>query len=413
MSTNKYKWFTLGLTGIVISGCSVGNKPNLNLGIADAFRKSRNCLLKKKMSYRAPSAGSNFGYAPSVASNVNVTDSAVDAISSESFGCGCGCDNAVSEPISEFYMPIAQEVVDAPLEQNSGESTPSMLPIEAAQDNFELENPLPADIGSPNTPSLNLEPAEEEGIIETLDSAAIDLEDKAEDFKDTPKKVETSILDTALKPLKPKTPTSAGESVVEQRSKMLTLTARPAQSHQSAESLGRQSNKVEMQQVTHKRHFREQNALRPLHQRFRGEPIEHTAEAPGPLKFKPLPVMPKEAVKTENKDNNTGAPSLNQSSSKVQNHSYKMRPLPSPTQKLEPATQKDSLKTARLPILKAESTSSAAISSLRNFTNVRDLDPGFDKGYYPDKEAEVAALKAVQVISDNAIDSNDDLTIER
>lgn len=274
---------------------------------------------------------------------------------------------------------------------------------------------MPAPVTVPSdsvSPPTDIDPTEEEGIIETLDdSASIDLDDLQEEveqevieeeFTITPKKDENSILDTAVKVLQPQAPTSAGESVVEQRSKMLTLTARPVQSHHSSHSQ-LQRNKVEMQQVTHKRHFRQQNALRPLHR----ERYEHTAEAPGPVKFKQLPTISKESPTGKTSDVNTGAPALNRSSSSevMERSSPKMQRLPSSVEKLESETEKDSvIKIARLPILRAESTSSAAIGSLRNFTNVRDLDPGFDKGYYSRKKTEDAGLKAVEVLSDDVVD---------
>ena len=433
MSTNKYKWLTLGLTTIVISGCSVGNRTNLNLGIADAFQKSKSYLHKKKLAYQAPATGTNFGYATPVASSPvassfpthasPVTVVPVESAPSSSCGCGCSngsCGSSVPTPVTEFYMPtntstiLSEEVVNPPVEFDSGQPLPAALPLEESQGEPELENPLPAEIEVPDTPvtpSIDIAPTEEEGIIETLDSAAIDLE---EDFISTPEKDEASILDTASKPLKIQTPTSAGESVVEQRSKMLTLTARPVQSNQKPEHINDQSQKVEMRQVTHKRHFRHQNALRPLHRKFRSEALEHTAEAPGPLKFKGLPVMPHEASQRKTSDANTGAPPLNQSSNlkALDQSTFKVQRLPSPPKKIESETDEGSvIKTARLPILKAESTSSAAIGSLRNFTNVRDLDPGFDKGYYARKKAETASLKGVQVIADEASESSDDLLI--
>jgi len=115
--------------------------------------------------------------------------------------------------------------------------------------------------------------------------------------------------------------------------------------------------------------------------------------------------MPHEASQRKTSDANTGAPPLNQSSNlkALDQSTFKVQRLPSPPKKIESETDEGSvIKTARLPILKAESTSSAAIGSLRTFTNVRDLDPGFDKGYYARKKAETASLKGVQVIADEA-----------
>jgi len=90
-----------------------------------------------------------------------------------------------------------------------------------------------------------------------------------------------------------------------------------------------------------------------------------------------------------------------------------MQRLTSPEQELKSETEKESvIKVARLPILKAENTSSAAIGSLRNFTNVRDLDPGFDKGYYSRKKSEATAAKAAQLFEEAISDLGDDL-IER
>jgi len=198
------------------------------------------------------------------------------------------------------------------------------------------------------------------------------------------------ILDTAAKPLEAKTleantleantleaktPTSAGQSVVEKRTKMLTLRARPVQSHQPFDTRTRQKKKVEMQQVTHKRHFREQNSLRPLHQNQKvgSKPLERTAEIPAPVKFKPLPVLSKESPTGKTSGTNTESSTLNSApiSETLEQSSTKMQRLTSPVEVIEPETEKESvIKIARLPILKAENTSSAAIGSLRNFTNV-------------------------------------------
>ena len=443
MSTNKYKWLTLSLASIFISGCAVGGKPHLNLGIADAFRKSKSCLFKKKLSYGAPAVNTSFGYAEPVNTvaapcvNCAAAPSNVSVIHDQSAPCDCSCNGGVCAPATEFQTPAAspmQEVVEPTTEPVSSNSLPvTALPFEESDDSLELENPLPAPVEVPDTltapaiPAVDLDPTEEEGIIETLDSASV-APDKAEEVLDeidedlniTPKKDETSILDTAAKPLETKTleaktPTSAGRSVVEQRSKMLTLHARPVQSHQ-ASSVQSAQKKVEMQQVTHKRHFREQNSLRPVRQNRNvgSKPLERTAEIPAPVKFKPLPVLSKESPTGKTSDANTGAPSLNSGPiSETLEQSTKMQRLTSPVEVIESETEKESgIKIARLPLLKAESTSSAAIGSLRNFTNVRDLDPGFDKDYYSRKKAEAAA-KAAEVIEDTVSELSDDLSIER
>ena len=449
MSTNKYKWLSLGLASIFVSGCAVGGKPNLNLGIADAFRKTKAHLLKKKLSYEAPIANTNFGYAhpvdtvaptcqdcASTVSDVTIlTESALPAPSD----CGCNGDSSVYyPPVTEFYMPVAptQELAEPTAQPSSSNLLPvTALPFEASDDSLELENPLPAPVEAPATLTAPaIDPTEEEGIIKTLDSASIDhdeveetMDEINEDLEILPKKDETSILDTAAKPLEAKTleantleaktPTSAGQSVVEKRTKMLTLRARPVQSHQPFDTRTRQKKKVEMQQVTHKRHFREQNSLRPLHQNQKvgSNPLERTAEIPAPVKFKPLPVLSKESPTGKTSDANTGAPSLNSGPiSETLEQSTKMQRLTSPVEVIEPETEKESvIKIARLPILKAESTSSAAIGSLRNFTNVRDHDPGFDKDYYSRKKAEAAAAKAAQVIEDTVSELSDDVSIER
>ena len=441
MSTNKYKWITLSLASIFISGCAAGSKPNLNLGIADAFRKSKSCLFKKKLSYEAPApvANTSFGYAHPVASTCQdcaATQSVVTVTPNQPFSsapCDCSCNGGTCAPVTEFHASDApNQAVLEPVAETSDNLVPATaLPFEASDDSLGLENPLPAPVEVPDTPAIpavDINPTEEEGLIETLDSASIDHDDVEEPLKEMdedldiiPKKDETSILDTAAKPLeaKPleaKTPTSAGESVVEQRSKMLTLYARPVQSHQDSSVQSEQKN-VEMRQVTHKRHFREQNSLRTLHQdrNVGSKPLERTAEIPAPVKFKPLPVLSKESPTGKTSDANTGTSSLNSGpiSETLEQSSTEMQRLTRPEQELESETEKESpIKIARLPILKAESTSSAAIGSLRNFTNVRDLDPGFDKDYYSRKKAEAAA-KAAEVIEDTVSELSDDLSIER
>ena len=432
MSTNKYKWLTLGLASVVISGCAIGSKPNLNLGIADAFRKSKNSLLKKKLAYGEPTANSNFGYASpanvSVATSLpceNCSAALSDAtLLPDQLSSDCNCSNGVSG--SETKIHLDQEMLEPTVASDNGVVFPAaILPFDDSQDNLKLENPLPDAVGTPDTSSTNSDSTEEEGIIDTLDSASIApqeaeevIEEMDEDLDISSKEDEASILDTAVMPLETETPTPDGESVVGQRSKMLTLTARPTQSYQASvtqRSLKRSpKGQTELQQVTHKRHFRQQNTLRPIHQKFRSESFEHTAEAPGPIKFKSLPLLQKESPSGKTSETHTKAPALNRisNSESWEQSATKIQQLPNrePESKSE-AKEESVIKMARLPILKADSTSSAAIGSLRNFTNIRDLDPGFDKEYYSRRNAE--APRAAQVIAEKVSGASDDLLIER
>ncbi len=425
MRTQKYKWLTLGLASIVISGCAVGSQPklNLNLGIADALRKSRDSLTKKKLSYKAPDASSKFGFSnpstsaqptrlPSIGTlpslkNVPLLSgrSSASPVSESSSvltsDCGCTGNNAASTMELDTPTGSSAEPVAPPLHDGSeyvDSVPPAILPFEDSASELGLENPLPPAVEMPATelvPSGEMNhtsPDEEEGTIETLDSAAHELDNTNELLDVTPKKDENSILETAAKALEGQIPTSAGHSVVEQRSKMLVLTARPAESHQVFDRTARVANKSGTQLVTHKRHFRQQNALRPRRSPFRSEAIEHTAEAPAPVKFKPLPVLPPASHSHNATEKNTGAPKLNrQPASKPQEGTLEIRRLPEADGNHAPAAKRGNIiKTARLPILKTETTAAASIGSLRNFTNVRDLDAD----YYRRKKEEITTIKA-------------------
>jgi len=191
MSTNKYKWLTLGLASIFISGCAVGGKPNLNLGIADAFRKSKAHLCKKKLSYQAPAINTNFGYtqpinnaaAPCAECAAAPTFSDVTVVPDQSIlstPCDCSCNGGTCGTTTEIYTSEGptQAVVEPIAESNSGDLLPATaLPFETSDDSLELENPLPAPVEvreTPTIPAIDVDPTEEEGIIETLDSASIE-----------------------------------------------------------------------------------------------------------------------------------------------------------------------------------------------------------------------------------------------
>ncbi len=446
MSTKKFKWLTLGLASIVVSGCAAGSKPNLNLGIADALRKSKACLFKKKLSYQTPASNTRFGYATPVTSDsvmlpsttsrpIASSQSPIYHQSAEnpsvlSSDCNCSTANNVAVPSSGFYMP-PPPAIETPAstpsmsEGSAGsfDSVPTLeLPHDTSVDHLQLQNPLPPAVEVPTTqpnPSVGLNESGsdvEERIIDTLDSASLDFDELKETPVVTPKKDEASILETAAKALEAKTPTSAGQSVVERRSKIVTLTARPAQSHQVFDAQTARKTQADMQQVTHKRHFRQQNSLRPLHTQFRRNAVEHTAEVPSVIKFKPLPVLSKESPAEQPSGVNTGAPALKQKSlpKVLKNSSTGIQHLPAPVPDPKSIEEQGSVsKIGRLPILKAETVSSAAIGGLRNFTNVRDLDPASDKSDNAGTNAETATVKATAVTTITVSDSDDELAIQR
>ena len=359
----------------MLSGCTAGGKPNLGLGIYDAFHKSKACLFKKKLGYETPAVTQNpFGFANN---NVNEhspvlpTEGSYPAYSEPVSDCGCGCNGTpISAPVStvpsqEFYMPVAPNALnlqgsnneEGPVVLNSSDASldsvvsPQALPLE---NELPAENPLPAANPlpgfQPNSDTSNeIDLDEEEGLIETLDSAS----NRAPDV--TPKKDENSILDTAAKAheqmFESLVPTRVGKSVFDPEPKMVTLTARPAESHQVFDAADRLAKSVKTAQVSHKRSYRQQNALRQKRDMV-APTFDRTAEAPAPVKFKPLPTLP----------------------AKNSNDSQK-----------QPEPQPSKIETARLPILRATTTSSASISALRNFTNVRENDPNFDQDYYSGK----------------------------
>ena len=381
----------------MLSGCTAGGKPNLGLGIYDAFHKSKACLFKKKLGYETPAVTQNpFGFANQnvhVQNSVLPTEGSYPAISEHASSCGCGCSGTpISAPVStvpsqEFYMPVAPNalnlqssdnegglvVVDSTDEPAGSDVSPQALPLE---NELPAENPLPAANPlpgfQPNSDTSNeIDLDKEEGLIETLDSASTEVPEA------TPEKDENSILDTAgLFPesmFEGRVPTRVGKSVFDPEPKMVTLTARPAESHQVFNAADRLAKSAETAtaQASHKRSYRQQNALRQKRDLV-APTFDRTAEAPAPVKFKPLPTLP-----AKNSDD---------------------------SQK-QPEPQPSKIETARLPILRATTTSSASISALRNFTNVRENDPNFDQDYYSGK-----TLTAKVQVTD---EDNDDESVTR
>ena len=405
MSINKYQWLTLTLASLIVSGCATGGKPFQGLGIADALRKTKTSLHNKKLSYQSQ-APSQFGFAtptnhlPSASATPTPLSWENGAVSFDSQGndvtlpadastpcSSCGVNHGRAIVHEEFYLPPRTEAVTA---TTSGQVS-ELAPIDSATSRLVLpfdsqptvpntpieSNPLPGFDAQPSS-SNNLDISsddDEEGIIDTLDSAA-SQPTQEEDFSNTtPSKDETSILDTAVKALEGRTPTSTGPSVVDRNASMLVLTARPVESHTVFDSEARMaaiSKASDNKQVIHKRHYRQLNALRHNRPGLKMDVYEHTAELPQTSKFKPLPILKQNGPVSKT---NTGAPALKAKPKRqsLKTDSVEVQSPPLPTMITAPKKRLVQ-RLNRQPILTANSSSGATIGALKSFTNVRTDD---------------------------------------
>lgn len=398
----------IGLSSVILSGCTTGSGGFLNLGIVDALQKSKACVFKQKLGYKKPIASAGKFSLPSIGARATVTGQpiAVDGYTVQSEGSAlpisdCGCDAATD---SQYYMPTRAPRADV-LKMSPGELVEPPVNFSSPRqiDDAQLPdiNPLPADIATPNLqdtegtfepigkydnepqadPSQVSESQASESEFDESDandklSAALapghddiivnDRTDTTEqEMADKNHDDEESIFEAAkaIKDRKPNFDQMTQQSkpaprVAENKTpKIVILHARPAQSHNVFTPEQQQQKSLEAMQASHRMNFRRQNSLRDLQHNDRTyRQAMNTDEV---IDFKPLPPV-KEELPARSAPVNT-----------------QRTPLP-PQHDLAPTGNamnsvmghRTAVNRTRTPILRATTASSASILSLKNLANV-------------------------------------------
>ena len=424
----------LGISTVIFSGCASNGGGFLNLGVADALRKSRGSVFKKRLTYSTTPIGNTglslptFGTKPALASgpveigSYTVQQSVpaathVAPATPASAGCGCGCsscgDNVVST--EQFYMPQPQQYVvtegssNEVIQQPQAEIiTPPTEPVSNAlpeanalpESNALTEsnalpesNPLPSNNSGSGTKlnkSNNFDAFDTEGTLEPLGQIEEDKDDvyefeNQEEIADGQSSQDQSIFEeaelTKRSQIKFDSATNSPQSDrvdSEQKPKMLTLHARPAQSHNVYKQVASKQKTLETVQASHKPYYRQQNALRQQPAKLSEHGYRQARNTTEEIEFKPLPpvleTLPIEPLTPKTKLVPLKKSNINQDtqSDEIKNKN---------TRTAE-ATSIQSVKTTpRVPILRATTVSSASILSLKNLANVID-DTRTQKSFY-------------------------------
>ncbi len=396
-----------GISTIIFSGCTSSGGGFLNLGVADALRKSKVCLLKKKLTYSKTPVGNTgislptFGAQPtgssgavpidsySVQQTAPATPQVAPAPTTGSCGCGSPENTAVST--GQFYMPQQQYVVEPMVSNPIVQQPPAEVvasPIETVPSSAPKINELPTINQLPSgseTPSIepketdHFEKFDTEGTLEPLgqNEEADDFElDTQEEIADGQRDDTQSIFEEAELTKRSQirfdstTGLSRTERVAEpQKPKMLTLHARPAQSHNVFNQSNQTSKMVETVQASHKPYYRQLNALRQQPAKLNDRGYRQARNTTGAIEFKPLPPV-SETPAAEVLAPKTKLAPLQESTIKrgtpsddVQNGS---------TRTANAKQHETAQVTPRIPILRATTVSSASILSLKNLANVID-----------------------------------------
>lgn len=388
----------IGLSSFIFSGCTTGGGGFLNLGVADALQKSKACIFKQKLSYKKPFVSAGKFSLPTIGTrpaNVALPTTghpiAIDSFTIQSQGlnsptsdCGCGTDTSV--PTEQYYMPIRPQRADV-LNVTPGEivEPPAILAPTRQIDDAQLPdiNPLPLDNGVPsigteldsNGTEGTFEPIGQSAPIgpsvETHLSSTSDLQKKEDAVVISPAKrqdiveqrtdVEESIFEAAKTPKyhRPNFDEATNQNKPVQAlkkptaPKMVTLHARPAQSHNVFTPEQQHRKSLKAMQASHRSNFRRQNSLRDS--KSVGQEYRQAMNTDEVIDFKPLPPV------------NEALP--------VRSNPPSTQPLPTPaTSGVTPTFNDIRNRTAdqgsRTPILRATTVSSASILSLKNLANV-------------------------------------------
>ena len=417
MRLKYHSLIALGISSIILNGCASSGGGFLNLGVVDALKKSKACLFKQKLGYTTtPLANTGlslptFGTKPTLSSGpVMIDNYAVPQATSSAptSDCGCNAGSSIvdsSQYSEKYYMPIrtdlTPQIVEPPID-----AVPSPLMEDAELPSI---NPLPSETLDSDS-GKGFDSLDTEGSFDPLgqtDSTEFDSPDSEtaesddrEQVVDGQKSKDQSIFEAAkLKESKTMKfdeatdPTHAGHSVVDQKPTMLTLHARPAQSHNVFDKAAQQQKSIETMQASHKRNFRQQNALRPKGMEFNDRGYRQAMNTDQAIEFKPLPPV------KENKP----APAVTPET--------KLAPLPAlkeNTHKMQNGRTRTAAVSPRVPILRATTASSASILSLKNLANVIQDTQRPQQQYDADhRTAQGSTTSSVEVLQDG------ETTIER
>ena len=418
MRLKYHSLIALGISSIILNGCTTGSGGFLNLGVVDALRKSKACIFKQKLNYSTTPIGNSkfalptFGTTPTHSSGPVAIDSytvpqAASAAPTSDCGCNAGATVVNSSQYSdEYYMPIRSELSTSEIVEPPIDSVPAKL-IDDAE--LPSVNPLPSeDFDSDNDDgfdSLDTEGAFSPLGQTTPDELSTDIvaeENQSDDHEqvvDGQNGNDKSIFEAAkikesdtMKFDDATDPTHAGHSIVEQKPAMLTLHARPAESHNLFDRAAQQKKSLKTMQASHKRNFRQQNSLRKQTD-FGDRGYRQAMNTDQTIEFKPLPPVKEK----------TTAPTVSPKTDLV--------PLPTKsgkTRKTETTQNRTAKASPRIPILRATTASSASILSLKNLANVIQDDRGSRQQY----DADHRTAKGSTTASVNVLKA-EDKTIER
>ena len=402
----------LGISSVIFSGCSTGSGGFLNLGIGNALQKTKICAFKNKLTYEQTPIGStglslptfgsaptNIGHqqighqqinaAPAPISNYSVMQAPVAAPAAND--CGCNANSATTSPsyVQEYYMPVS------PVQVDTVPSAPTMNIESQPVDIVEppIESVRPGSNGSNELPPINVLPGEFEqdsgSKFDSLDEtdslgptgSKADDGFSLETGEDNSDKVvdglnhsseDKSILESAKRKRlrSPDTdkitrPSQQIATIEDVETKMVTLHARPAQSHNVFDRASQQRKALETMQASHKNQFRQQNSLRQPQLPAMNTNYRQASNTDGAIEFKPLPPVNNEVIPT---------PKTNLQPLQESEETRFAETLDNHTAALNPAASR------RVPLLRATTASSASILSLKNLANV--ISDEDQKSYY-------------------------------
>jgi hypothetical protein len=403
----------IGLSSIIFTGCCTSSCGFLNLGVADALRKSKACVLKQKLAYANPLIAKGKFALPTLATRTpaptqsgTIEHNQFLHSNAEVANSDCGCHGSAPTSHPQYYTPSRSDIVNlSPSGVSPNDLPPSEIveppvgatPLKNIED-AELPNvnPLPGDDvapmlkgpGSKSTegtlePIGRAQPLKPKHNVENKTAPQTGLQSQAEisakplpfimerhenvppvTLKASPKVADThpaaeeSIFEAAKseEASKPRLDEATQDQKAKkqadgsEKAKMITLHARPAQSHHLFTRDQQQQRTLELMQASHRNNFRRQNSLRkPKFSDMQYRQAMNTDEI---IDFKPLPPvkdilpLPKTTPRT----------------------------LPLPMQSNTPAASEAKSQNTpaykRRPILRATTTSSASILSLKNLANV-------------------------------------------
>jgi len=187
---------------------------------------------------------------------------------------------------------------------------------------------------------------------------------------------------------------------------MVVLRARPAQSHQVFDRVARQKKTLETAQASHKRNYRELNALRERRTNF-GEQsyrqAKNTGDTDGAVEFKSLPpvIETTPAPVFQPKTNLVPLPKANREGQNDDNQEGRTRTA-------DATNGHSAANMPRLPILRATTASSSSILSLKNLANVIEDDRQYHRQYNADHPTAHGSASTSVNVQNAAVD-----TVER